>query len=84
VLRQSFAPFVKVLRTLVYVRAGRHIDDREELIDAGAEIFNLRAETLRQLVAWREGRIVLSGDDWEQAMRGLFETLQSLSGAIDG
>jgi len=83
-LRGSLPGFLKVLRTLVYLRTGEHLDERERVVHAGASAYGFSETAFRQLLAWREGQVVLQGTEWEAAAGSFLETLSRVAGGEHG
>lgn len=82
-LEALLQPLLKTLRALVFLRTGKHIDSRKELIEAAAPIFGLDKEPLLQLSAWRSGKVSFTGQEWTEAATAFLNALQQLSRAID-
>jgi len=80
-LRSILPGFIKVLRTLVYLRTGRHLDDRDQLVTAGATAYGFPETPLRQLLIWRAGQVVLEDREWDAAAAGFLDALRKVAGA---
>lgn len=83
-MRRALPPFIKVLRTLIYLRSGEHIDDRDRLIAVAAEHFEISGEAFAQLMAWRREELHLRGPEWREAaayfLDGLEKVIQGFHG----
>lgn len=82
-LRGHLPAFVKVLRTLVYLRTGEHVDDRERLIEIGAGLFCFPRDAFAQLMAWRRQEVSLQGPEWRQAARAFLDGLRAMVNKSD-
>jgi hypothetical protein len=83
-LRASLPAFIKVLRTLLYLRSGTHLDDRAQVVHAAAEAYGFSEAAFNQLLEWRQGRVVLQDSEWETATRTFLATLAAVAGASHG
>lgn len=72
-LRAQLPGFVKTLRTLVFLRTGEHIDDRDRLIEAGASLFGFSRDAFAQLMAWRRQAVTFQGVEWRQAAQAFVD-----------
>ncbi|MEI8195704.1 MAG: hypothetical protein WCI73_07335, partial [Phycisphaerae bacterium] len=75
---------MKILRTLVYLRTGVHHDDRQQVTKAGAALYGFSEPAFLQLLAWREGQVVLKGNEWEVAASSFLEGLSKVAGGEHG
>lgn len=80
-LRGSLPAFIKVLRTLVFLRTSVHHDDRQQVIQAGAAAYGFSEPAFLQLLAWRQGQVILQGPEWEAAADSFLEGLNKVAGS---
>lgn len=78
-LRAHLPGFIKTLRTLLYLRTGEHIDDRDRLLAAGAAAFGYSGEAFAQLSAWRRQEVVFHGAEWAQVARAFMAGVAAVS-----
>lgn len=77
-LEAFLQPFLKTLRSLIFVRTGEHIESRRELIEKSASLFNLDREALLQLSAWRSGRVSFTDGQWLTAATSLLKNAETV------
>ena len=82
-LRAQLPGFVKTLRTLVYLRTGEHIDDRDRLVEAGASLFGFSRDAFAQLMAWRRQAVAFQGAEWRQAAQAFLDGLSLVAEKCD-
>lgn len=83
-LRGCLPAFIKVLRTLVYLRTGVHHDERQEVLREAAAAYGFSEPAFQQLLAWRQGQVVLQGPEWETAATSFLEGMSKVAGAEHG
>jgi predicted nucleotidyltransferase len=83
-LQAFLQPLLKVLRSLVCVRTDQHIESRRELILSAARQFAFESDPLLQLSNWRSGKVMFTGNEWDQAAAAFFTILQQISRKLDG
>lgn len=78
-LRACLPAFIKILRTLLYLRTGLHHDERSAVIRAAATTYGLSEPAFLQLLAWRQGQVVFQGTEWETAAHSFLAGMTCVS-----
>ena len=78
-LQQAMPAALKTMRTLVYLKTGRHLDDRAALVVEAEKALGLPAASWRQLVRWRRGELDFAGVEWEAAADAFLQGLTVLA-----
>lgn len=83
-MRRVLPPFIKTLRTLVYLQTGENVDDRDRLMAVAADRFGIPPGAFSQLLAWRREELHLQEHEWREAAPHFLEGVEKVVASLRG